>query len=74
MVLRLTIKKARMEYPKYDDYPNISKTGSLRGMYKLYGWKPYYVIQVGGYYYHLRGHPIMEADVKRLREQGLIRR
>ena len=57
MVQTIKIKDAEYYFPSYDDYPNISKTGSLTGMKKIYGWDTKYVVRIGSYYYYLKSHP-----------------
>jgi len=49
-IIRLSKEDAGRRYPGYRNRPNISATGSIRGMRKLYGWKGL-VIRVGSYYY-----------------------
>jgi hypothetical protein len=64
MVVTVRLKDAESMFPKYDDYPNISVTGSLIGMRDIYGWNLYYVVRIGGYYYYLKGHP----DVDKIKD------
>lgn len=47
---------ARRNIPFYDKCPNIHKSGSLTGMKKIYGWDTKFVIQIGSYYYNLKGY------------------
>lgn len=58
MVKTVKIVNAERMFPKYEEYPNISITGSLMGMKKIYGWDNKYVVRIGSYYYNLRGHPL----------------
>lgn len=44
---------------------SIAYNGSLRGMYKIYGWKSENIIKCGSYYYH-----VTDIDDKRI--LGLI--
>lgn len=57
MVTTIKVKEAERYFPNYDDYPNISVSGSLTGMKNIYGWDTKYVFRIGSYYYNLRGHP-----------------
>ncbi len=49
-IIKLTKEEARRRYPGYSNRPNISATGSIAGMRKIYRWSGL-VIRVGGYYY-----------------------
>lgn len=49
-IVVLSKEQAGRQYPGYSNRPNISATGSIRGMRKLYRWSGL-VIRVGGYYY-----------------------
>ena len=60
MVKTIREKDANQIVPGYDNYPNISVTGSLRGMRDIYGWNLKVVVRIAGYYYHLRGYPNIE--------------
>lgn len=60
------IAEAEKLFPGYDEYPNISVTGSLRGMRDKYGVNLKYYVRIGGYYYNLRGYPNIEALLKQL--------
>jgi len=52
-----TEQQANRDFPGFDNYPNISVTGSLIGMKTHYGWDTSKVIKVGSYYYNIKGHP-----------------
>jgi hypothetical protein len=60
MVKTIRLKDADKIVPGYDDYPNISVTGSLRGMRDMYGYNLKLCVRIGGYYYHLKGYPNIE--------------
>ncbi|MFA5301014.1 MAG: hypothetical protein WC389_22705 [Lutibacter sp.] len=49
--IRLTKLEADIHFKGWQDCPNISKTGSIIGMRKLYGWNGK-VLAIGKYYYH----------------------
>lgn len=57
----LSSEDAERDFPGYDGYPNISKSGSLTGMKQQYGWDTSYVVQIGNYYYNLKSHPKMQT-------------
>jgi len=62
MVKYIKIKEAERHIPNYEDYPNIHISGSLRGMRDIYNWDLKKVIQIGSYYYYMKGHPLFEDD------------
>jgi hypothetical protein len=66
MVKTIRLKDADSIVPGYDDYPNISVTGSLLGMRDIYGWNLKLVVRIGGYYYHFRGYPNIEKILEEL--------
>jgi hypothetical protein len=70
MVVTVRLKDAESIFPKYDDYPSISVTGSLIGMRDIYGWNLYYVVRIGGYYYNLKGHPNVDKIKDLAEAQG----
>ena len=51
----LTIEDANRLPAGWEAQPKISRTGSVRGMIKLHGWKPGHAFQIGGYIYHFAG-------------------
>lgn len=57
MAKYMSIRSAELMFPGYEDYPNISSTGSLIGMKSMYGWNTKRVLQIGSYYYLLENHP-----------------
>ena len=42
-----------------DDYPNFSRTGSIRGMKKLYYGADALLVRCGGYIYNVSRNPII---------------
>lgn len=61
-VKSLDKEKAAEIFPEFDSYPNISKSGSLTNMRDQHNWDLKNVVQIGSYYYYLKGHPRMKAD------------
>jgi len=57
MAQTMKIENAKRRFPKYEEYPSISVTGSLRGMKNRFGWDNRYTVRIGSYYYNLRGYP-----------------
>lgn len=57
MTIYMKIKDAERIFPRYDDYPSISKSGSLIGMKRIYEWDTSKCVQIGNYYYLLTEHP-----------------
>lgn len=70
MSLHLTVRDALYFFPGIEDCPNISSTGSLRGMRSKFGWDLNYVVRAGKWYYYLREYPRAAEIVKQLKERG----
>jgi len=66
MVKTIRIKEANRIVPNYEDYPNISVTGSLRGMHDRFGMVLKYYVRIGGFYYYLRGYPNIEQILEQI--------
>jgi len=66
MVKTVRIKDAEKLLPNYEDYPNISVTGSLRGMRDQYGMILKYYVRIGGYYYYLRSYPNIDEILQQM--------
>lgn len=52
----------------FDAYGSISRTGSVRGMQKLYGWKPKGQVRIGSYIYN-----VGPENVHKLNAANLLR-
>lgn len=66
MVKTIRLGDAEKLVPGYDNYPNISVTGSLRGMRDKYGMVLKYYVRIGGYYYYLRSYPKIEEILQQI--------
>jgi hypothetical protein len=52
----IRVKDAERNLPAgWNEQPNISKTGSVRGMQNRFGWKRGHAFRIGSYIYHFSG-------------------